>query len=74
MHSIFTNWQPHSGAGPRPLLGKNDGLIVRSVYPEIPPKVEYEMSDFGHKFEKALAELEVWGNEYIEYLSKRSDR
>ena len=47
---------------------------MRSVYPEIPPKVEYEMSDFGHKFEKALAELEFWGNEYIEHLSKRSDR
>lgn len=48
-----------------------DGLIVRKVYVEIPPKVEYELSDIGHKFEKVLAELEVWGNEYIDYLNQR---
>ena len=45
-------------------------LIVRKVYSEIPPKVEYELSEIGHKFEKVLAELEIWGNEYIEYLNK----
>lgn len=50
---------------------EEDGLIVRKVYSEIPPKVEYELSEIGHKFEKVLAELEVWGNEYIEYLNKR---
>lgn len=44
-------------------------LIVRRVYSEIPPKVEYELSEIGHKFEKVLAALEVWGNEYIEYLN-----
>lgn len=48
-----------------------DDLIVRKVYSEKPPKVEYELSEIGHKFEKVLAELEVWGNEYIEYLKKR---
>lgn len=45
-----------------------DGLIVRKVYSEIPPKVEYKLSEIGHKFEKVLAELEIWGNEYIEYM------
>lgn len=50
---------------------EKDGLIVRRAYSEIPPKVEYELSEIGHKFEKVLAELEVWGNEYIEYLNKR---
>lgn len=46
------------------------GLIVRNVYSEIPPKVEYELSEIGHKFEKVLDELEVWGNEYIAYLNQ----
>ncbi len=45
-----------------------NGLIVRHVYSEIPPKVEYELSDIGHKFEKVLDALEVWGNEYIDYM------
>lgn len=52
---------------------EEDGLIVRTVYSEIPPKVEYELSGIGHKFKKVLAELEVWGNEYIEYLNKRDN-
>lgn len=49
---------------------EEDGLIVRHVYSEIPPKVEYELSEIGQEFEKVLDELEVWGNEYIAYLNK----
>lgn len=44
------------------------GLVERKVYSEIPPKVEYELSEIGHKFEKVLDELEAWGEEYIEYM------
>lgn len=50
---------------------ESDGLIVRKVYSEIPPKVEYEQSEIGHKFEKVLNALEIWGNEYIEYLNQK---
>ena len=50
---------------------EEDGLIVRHVYSEIPPKVEYELSEIGQKFEKVLDELEVWGNEYIAYMNKQ---
>ena len=50
---------------------EKDGLIVRKVYSEIPPKVEYELSDIGHKFEKVLDALEIWGNEYIEYMKQK---
>ena len=49
-------------------LLEDEGLIVRRVYSEIPPKVEYSLSDIGHKFEKVLDSLEIWGGEYIEYL------
>ena len=51
---------------------EEDGLIMRKAYSEIPPKVEYELSEIGHKLEKVLAELEIWGNEYIAYLNKRN--
>ena len=50
---------------------EEDGLIIRRVYSEIPPKVEYELSEIGQKFEKVLDELEVWGNEYIAYMNKQ---
>ena len=50
---------------------EEDGLIIRRVYSEIPPKVEYELSEIGRKFERVLDELEVWGNEYIAYMNKQ---
>ncbi|WP_368074996.1 winged helix-turn-helix transcriptional regulator [uncultured Senegalimassilia sp.] len=46
--------------------------IARNVYSEIPPKVEYELSEIGHKLQNVLAALEVWGNEHIGYLKKRN--
>jgi len=45
-------------------------LITRTEYPQIPPKVEYNLSEIGHKFKPVLDSLELWGNEYIKYLSK----
>ncbi|MBE6035346.1 MAG: helix-turn-helix transcriptional regulator [Clostridiales bacterium] len=48
-----------------------DGLIHRKEYPQIPPKVEYSMSEIGRKFKRVLESLEDWGNEYIEYLEMR---
>ena len=53
---------------------ENEGLIIRKVYSEIPPKVEYALSDIGEKFKKVLVELEVWGNEYIEYMNTKINK
>lgn len=47
---------------------EDEGLIVRIEYQQIPPKVEYQLSEIGEKFRKVLSVLEVWGNEYIAYL------
>lgn len=49
----------------------NEGLIVRKEYQQIPPKVEYSLSEIGEKFKDVLSVLEVWGNEYIQYLNKK---
>lgn len=43
-------------------------LIIRTEYQQIPPKVEYQLSEIGDKFKKVLSTLEIWGNEYIQYL------
>ncbi len=45
-------------------------LITRTEYPQIPPKVEYNLSEIGHKFKPVLESLEIWGNEYIEYVKR----
>lgn len=51
---------------------EDEGLIVRTEYQQIPPKVEYSLSDIGEKFKEVLSVLEIWGNEYIQYLKNRS--
>ncbi len=48
-----------------------DGLIIRTEYSAIPPKVEYSLSDIGRKFDKVSDALFEWGNEYIKFLESR---
>ena len=40
---------------------ERDGLIHREMYPEIPPKVEYTLTERGHSLVKVLDQLCDWG-------------
>jgi DNA-binding HxlR family transcriptional regulator len=44
---------------------EEDGLVLREVHPEIPPKVEYSLTDFGKTVLPVLDALCHWGNEYL---------
>jgi Predicted transcriptional regulators len=46
------------------------GVVVRSVYSQIPPKVEYSLSDIGKKLKPILDSVMVWGEEYKQFLKK----
>lgn len=50
---------------------EEEGLIIRTEYNQIPPKVEYSLSEIGRKFEKVLDVLGEWGDEYIEFLNQK---
>ncbi|MCH1939065.1 winged helix-turn-helix transcriptional regulator [Holdemania massiliensis] len=50
---------------------EEEGLIIRKEYQQVPPKVEYQLSEIGEKFKKVLSVLEIWGNEYIHYLDNQ---
>lgn len=45
-----------------------DNIIKRKIYPEIPPKVEYSMTDFGLTLQPVIKSLQKWGIKYIEEL------
>ena len=40
---------------------ETDRLIIRTEYPQIPPKVEYSLSDRGRSLMEVLDQLCVWG-------------
>ena len=42
---------------------ERDGLIIRKEYPQIPPKVEYSLSEKGKSLMKILDQLCVWGEQ-----------
>lgn len=41
-----------------------DGIITRTVYPEVPPRVEYALSDLGESMHPIMDAMEIWGTEY----------
>ena len=41
-----------------------DGIIIRTVYPEVPPRVEYALSALGESMRPIIKSMESWGLEY----------
>ena len=44
---------------------ERDGLLERHQYPEIPPRVTYELTDSGKGLAEALAQVEAWATDHI---------
>ena len=45
---------------------EKQGIILRTVFPEVPPKVEYSLSETGRTLKPILGELCEWGKTYQE--------
>ena len=49
---------------------EREGLIIRTAYPEVPPRVVYELTDIGAEFKPVLDQIEIWGGKYIAHLQE----
>jgi DNA-binding HxlR family transcriptional regulator len=44
---------------------EQDGLILRTKYAQIPPKVEYSLTDLGKSFMPVIFSMNQWGMNYV---------
>ena len=48
---------------------EESGLLTRTVYPEVPPRVEYTLTELGQSLRPVLDALWNWGNNYKEKMT-----
>jgi DNA-binding HxlR family transcriptional regulator len=44
-------------------------IVTRTVFAEVPPRVEYELTEVGYKLKNIIEELEKWGKEHKEVVN-----
>ncbi|MGA9536290.1 MAG: helix-turn-helix domain-containing protein [Desulfobacterales bacterium] len=53
---------------------EKDGLVNRKVYREVPPKVEYSLTEIGRSFVPVLNAMFNWGQSYASYLIAQQNK
>lgn len=53
---------------------EEEGLLTRTVFPEVPLRVEYELTEIGRGFKPVLDGIETWGEKYIAYLKEKQQQ
>jgi len=53
---------------------EEDNLLIRKIYPEVPPKVEYSLTEIGSSIEPVLKTLCDWGNDYLELINDNTGK
>lgn len=49
---------------------EDDRVVVRKIYPEVPPRVEYTLTEFGRTLDPVLRTLQGWGSQYLGEITK----
>ena len=50
-----------------------DGIITRTVYPEVPPRVEYALSELGNSLRPIMDAMKAWGESYQQAVREDSE-
>ncbi|OQP53433.1 hypothetical protein A4H97_23590 [Niastella yeongjuensis] len=53
---------------------EQDGIITREVYPEVPPRVEYQLTSLGRSLQTVFDALNNWGLACIEFKKAEQDK
>jgi len=48
-----------------------DGVVIRTVYPQIPARVEYVLSEHGSKLSSVMEQLDAWGTRHLERQARK---
>lgn len=49
----------------------NDGLVEKKIYPELPPRSEYKITDLGRSLLPIIDSMMEWGKEHMELFEKK---
>lgn len=50
---------------------EREGFVVRHYFPEVPPRVEYELTEIGHGALRALEEFNLWVHDNLDIIRAR---
>jgi DNA-binding HxlR family transcriptional regulator len=50
---------------------EEDGIVHREIYKQVPPKVEYSLTEFGKTLEPVLIAMLAWGDQYTSQVIER---
>jgi DNA-binding HxlR family transcriptional regulator len=50
---------------------EEDGIIIKKIYPVIPPKTEYRLTDFGQTLYSVINAMEQWGNYFNQHQQEK---
>lgn len=53
---------------------ERDGMVIRTVYPTIPPRVDYELSELGRSVTSLMAGIRRWSEDHVHEILAARDR
>lgn len=52
---------------------ESSGLVTREIFAEVPPRVEYTLTDIGYSLESILDSMYTWGDDYKRKLNEQQE-